>query len=50
MPIETQETFRTPNRWDQKRTCPRHTVLKTPNTQKRDTVIESSKGATSSHI
>lgn len=34
MPIKTQEAFKTPNRWDQKRTCPHYTVIKTPNTQK----------------
>lgn len=50
MPIKTQEAFKTPNRWDQKRTCPHYTVIKTPNTQKRDTVIENSRGTTASHI
>ena len=33
MPINIQETHRTPNRLDQKRNSPCHIIIKTPNAQ-----------------
>jgi hypothetical protein len=41
IPINIQEAFRTPKRWDQKRNFSHQIIIKTPNTQNN---IESSKG------
>jgi ribosomal protein L39E len=34
MPIQAQETSRTPNRLDQNRTTPQHIIIKTTGTEK----------------
>jgi hypothetical protein len=36
MPIQVQEASRTPNRLDQTRTTPRHSVIKTTSTENRE--------------
>jgi hypothetical protein len=36
MPINIQETYRTPNRLDQKRNSSHHIIMKTPNAQNKE--------------
>jgi hypothetical protein len=40
MPIQVQETSRTPNRPDQSRTTPRHIIIKTTSTETRVTILK----------
>jgi len=40
MPINVQETYRTPNRLDQKRNSSLHKIVKTPNTQNRERILK----------
>jgi hypothetical protein len=44
MPINIQEAYRTPNRFDQKRNSSCHIIIKTPNRQKQRKNIKISKG------
>jgi len=50
MPINIQEAYRTPNRLDQKRNASHHIIVKTPNAEKKEKNIKSSKGKRSSNI
>jgi hypothetical protein len=38
MPIQAQETSRTPNRYDQNRTSPRHIIMKTTSTENKERI------------
>jgi hypothetical protein len=40
MPIQVQETTRTPNRLDQNRTTPRHIIIKTTTTETRERILK----------
>jgi hypothetical protein len=40
MPIQIQEDSRTPNRLDQKRTTPRHIIIKTTSTENRERILK----------
>jgi hypothetical protein len=40
MPIQVQEASRTPNRLDQNRTTPRHTIIKTTSTENRERILK----------
>jgi hypothetical protein len=40
MPIQVQETSRTPNRFDQNRTTPRHIIIKTTSTENRERILK----------
>jgi hypothetical protein len=40
MPINIQEAYRTPNRWDQKRNFSRHIITKTPNAQNKARILK----------
>jgi hypothetical protein len=40
MPIQVQEASRTPNRLDQNRTTPRHIIIKTTSTKKRERIMK----------
>jgi hypothetical protein len=40
MPIQVQEGYRTPNRPDQKRTTPRHIIIKTTSTETRERILK----------
>jgi hypothetical protein len=40
MPIQVQETSRTPNRLDQNRTTPQHIIIKTTSTENRDRILK----------
>jgi hypothetical protein len=40
MPIQVQEASRTPNRLDQNRTTPQHTIIKTTSTENRERIVK----------
>jgi hypothetical protein len=40
MPIQVQEASRTPNKLDQKRTTPRHIIIKTTSTENRERILK----------
>jgi hypothetical protein len=40
MPIQVQETSRTPNRPDQNRATPRHIIIKTTSTETREKILK----------
>jgi chromosome segregation ATPase len=40
MPIQVQETFRTPNRPDQNRTTPQHIIIKTTSRETRERILK----------
>ena len=40
MPINIQEAYRTPNRWDHKRNFSHHIIIKTPNAQNRERILK----------
>jgi hypothetical protein len=40
MPIQVQETSRTPNRLDQNRTTPQHIIIKTTSTENRERILK----------
>jgi hypothetical protein len=40
MPIQVQEASRTPNRLDQNRTTPQHTIIKTISTENRERILK----------
>jgi hypothetical protein len=40
MPIQVQETSRTPNRLDQNRTTPRHIIIKTTSTENKEKILK----------
>jgi hypothetical protein len=40
MPLQVQETSRTPNRPDQKRTTPQHIIIKTASTENRERILK----------
>jgi hypothetical protein len=41
MPIQAQETSRTPNRLDQNRTTPQHIIIKTTSKENRERILKS---------
>jgi hypothetical protein len=44
MPMNTQETYRTPNRLDQKRNSPHHIIIKTQNAQNKGRILKVVRG------
>jgi len=44
MPINIQEAYRTPNRWDQKRNSSHHIIVKTPNAQNKERISKAVRG------
>jgi hypothetical protein len=40
MPIQVQEAYRTPNRFDQNRTTPWHIIIKTTSTENRERILK----------
>jgi hypothetical protein len=40
MPTQVQEASRTPNRSDQNRTTPRHSIIKTTSTESRERIVK----------
>jgi hypothetical protein len=40
MPVNMQETYRTPNTWDQKRDSSRHIIIKTTNALTKDRILK----------
>jgi hypothetical protein len=50
MAIKVQETYRTPNKWDQKRKFSCHIIIKTLNAQNKEKNIKSYKGKGPSNI
>jgi hypothetical protein len=40
MPIQVQESFRTPNRLDQNRTTPQHIIIKSTSTENRESILK----------
>jgi hypothetical protein len=40
MPINIQEDYRIPNRWDQKRNSSHHIITKTPNAQNKERIFK----------
>ena len=38
--MNIQRTYRTPNRWDQKRNSSLHIIIKTPNTQNKERILK----------
>jgi hypothetical protein len=40
MPIQVQEAFKIPNRFDQNRTSPKHIIIKTTITENRERILE----------
>jgi microcompartment protein CcmL/EutN len=40
VPIQVQETSRTPNRLDQNRTIPQHIIIKTTRTENRERILK----------
>jgi hypothetical protein len=43
MPMNIQETYRTPNKLDQKRNSSQHIVIKTPNSLNKDRILKAIK-------
>jgi hypothetical protein len=43
VPIQVQETFRTPNRPDQNRKTPQHIIIKTTSTETRERILKSAR-------
>jgi hypothetical protein len=43
MPLNIQETYRTPNRLDQKRNSSHHIIIRTPNTKKQKRLLKAVK-------
>ena len=41
--MKGQEAYRTPNRLDQKKTSPRHTIIKTQNIQIKERILRAAK-------
>jgi recombinational DNA repair protein RecR len=41
MPVNIQEAYRTPNRWDQKRNSSRHIIIRTTNALNKDRILKS---------
>ena len=44
MPINIQEAYRTPNRWDQKRYSANYIIIKTPNAQNKERILKGVRG------
>ena len=44
MPMNIQETYRTPNRLDQKRNSSCHIIIKTPNAQNKERILKEVRG------
>ena len=40
MPMNIQETYKTPNRLDQKRNCSRHIIIRTTNALNKDRILK----------
>jgi hypothetical protein len=40
MPMNIQEVYRTPNRWDQKRNSSHHIIIKTPNALSKERILK----------
>ena len=43
IPMKVQEAYRTPNRMDQKKTSPRHIIIKTQNIQIKERILRAAK-------
>ncbi len=43
IPLKVQEAYRTPNRLDQKKTSPRHIIIKTQNIQNKERILRAAK-------
>jgi hypothetical protein len=50
MSMNMQETYRTPNKLDQKRNCSRHIIIKTPNAKNKERILKAVRGKKSSNI
>jgi hypothetical protein len=44
MPMNIQETYRIPNRLDQKRNFSHHIIIKTPNAQSKERILKAVRG------
>jgi hypothetical protein len=49
MPMNIEQTYRTPNRLDQERNSSQHIIVKTPNAQNKKRNIKSSEGTRSTY-
>jgi hypothetical protein len=43
MDIKVQESYRTPNKWDQKRKSSCHIIIKTPNAQSKERILKAAR-------
>ena len=43
IPMKVQETYRTPNRLDQKKPSPRHIIIKTQNIQNKEQILRAAR-------
>jgi hypothetical protein len=50
MPMNIQEAYRTPNRFDQKRNSSQHIIIKTPNAHNKERILKVVKEKKSSSI
>jgi hypothetical protein len=50
MPINMQEAFRIPNRWDQKRNSSHHIITEAPNAQNKERKLKAVRRNRSSNI
>ena len=50
MDIKVQETYRTPNKWDQKRKSSHHIIIKTLNAQNKKRILKAAREKDQSNI
>jgi microcompartment protein CcmL/EutN len=43
LPIQAQETSKSPNRLDQNRTCPQHIIIKTTRRENRERILKAAR-------